>query len=74
MTTETAILWYVFHELVQALFHRGAELMEGFCQITYEYSSSALLRKPLVIVGAVLSIFGAAYLLGQLDTSIGKRI
>lgn len=42
-------------------------------QVTYDYPFVASLRKPFTIFAGVLSIFVAAWAIGRLDTSIGKR-
>lgn len=41
--------------------------------VTYEYSFLAALRKPLTIFAGVAAVFVVAYLVGNVDTSIGKK-
>ncbi|KAI9843830.1 MAG: dolichyl-diphosphooligosaccharide--protein glycosyltransferase subunit 1 [Sclerophora amabilis] len=41
--------------------------------ITYDYPISLLLRKPLSIFISLLGVFAAAWALGQVDISIGKK-
>ena len=41
--------------------------------ITYDYPSTAGLRKPAVITLAMFTVFVAAWVVGRLDTSIGKK-
>jgi oligosaccharyltransferase complex subunit alpha (ribophorin I) len=41
--------------------------------ITYDYPFLEGFRKPMVIFGAMLAVFGTAWLVGSLDTSIGKK-
>lgn len=40
--------------------------------VTYDYPFWASFRKPMTIVAGVLSVFMAAWGVGQVDTSIGK--
>ncbi|MCJ1379630.1 dolichyl-diphosphooligosaccharide--protein glycosyltransferase subunit 1 [Xylographa soralifera] len=46
---------------------RDADLL-----VTYEYPLTAGLRKPITIFLAVMAVFTTAWVVGQLDTSIGK--
>jgi len=41
--------------------------------ISYEYPFWAAFRKPLSVFGGVLAIFVVAWLVGRVDTSIGKK-
>ncbi|EXJ95349.1 oligosaccharyl transferase complex subunit OST4 [Capronia coronata CBS 617.96] len=41
--------------------------------VTYEYTFFAALRKPLTIFAGVAGVFVLAYLVGSIDTSIGKK-
>ncbi|KAI9727277.1 MAG: dolichyl-diphosphooligosaccharide--protein glycosyltransferase subunit 1 [Chrysothrix sp. TS-e1954] len=41
--------------------------------VTYDYSFTASLRKPLTIIASVLAIFVAAWAIGQVDISIGRK-
>ena len=41
--------------------------------VTYDYSLTSALRKPLAIVGGVLLVFVTAWLIGSLDVSIGRK-
>lgn len=41
--------------------------------VTYDYPLLAGLRKPLAIFGLVISLFIAAWGIGQLDVSIGAK-
>ena len=41
--------------------------------VTYDYSLSAALRKPLTIFGGVLAIFVTAWLVGNIDVSIATK-
>lgn len=42
-------------------------------QVTYDYPVLAGFRKPLVIFASVISVFGAAWFISQLDVSIGRK-
>jgi len=41
--------------------------------VTYDYPRMAGYRKPLVIAAAVFSLFAATWVIGSIDTSIGKK-
>ncbi|KIW15660.1 hypothetical protein PV08_05709 [Exophiala spinifera] len=41
--------------------------------VTYEYTLLSALRKPLTIFGGFVVVFVVAYLIGSIDTSIGKK-
>lgn len=41
--------------------------------VTYEYPSFAAFRKPLSIFAGVATVFVAAWFIGQVDTSIGRK-
>lgn len=41
--------------------------------VTYDYSWTAGFRKPIVIFATLLSVFSAAWVIGRLDVSIGKK-
>lgn len=41
--------------------------------ITYDYPFGAAYRKPLTISAAIFAVFAAAWLVGSLDVSIGKK-
>lgn len=41
--------------------------------VTYDYPFGAAYRKPLTITVAIFAVFAAAWLLGSLDVSIGKK-
>ncbi|KAI9888376.1 MAG: dolichyl-diphosphooligosaccharide--protein glycosyltransferase subunit 1 [Vezdaea aestivalis] len=41
--------------------------------VTYDYTFIAGLRKPLTIIVGILSVFFAAYAIGSIDVSIGKK-
>ena len=41
--------------------------------ITYEYPFWAAFRKPVIIFVGILGVFATAWLVGQVDISIGKR-
>lgn len=41
--------------------------------VTYEYPSSAILRKPLTIFVGLVGVFTTAWFLGSLDFSIGGK-
>ena len=41
--------------------------------VTYDYSSLAALRKPATVLIGILGVFMAAWLISQVDVSIGKR-
>lgn len=47
---------------------RDAELI-----VLYDYPFGAAYRKPLAITAAVFAVFAAAWVIGSLDTSIGKK-
>lgn len=47
---------------------RGRDLI-----VTYDYAWTAGLRKPIVISLGVFALFAAAWVVGSIDTSIGKR-
>ncbi|KAI9868639.1 MAG: dolichyl-diphosphooligosaccharide--protein glycosyltransferase subunit 1 [Trichoglossum hirsutum] len=49
------------------------DLRDADLIVTYDYPMIANLRKPLAISIGVISVFIAAWGIGQLDTSIGKR-
>jgi len=49
------------------------EIREREIIVTYDYSLMAHLRKPLVIFGGVIALFGAAWAVGSLDVSIASR-
>ena len=40
--------------------------------VTYDYSFSAAFLKPLTIFGGIFAIYVGAWVIGQLDVSIGK--
>lgn len=42
-------------------------------QVTYDYPFSAILRKPLTIFAGVLSVFVAAWVIGNIDVGIKRR-
>lgn len=42
-------------------------------QVTYEYTFMDALRKPLTIFAGLVSVFFAAWVLGNIDVSIKKR-
>ena len=46
---------------------------EADLYVTYDYPWTAGFRKPLTIFAGVAAVFGAAWALGQLDVSIGKK-
>ena len=46
--------------------------IKSFIQITYEYPLTAGLRKPITIILGVMAVFTTAWVVGQLDTNIGK--
>ncbi|KAF2746997.1 Ribophorin I [Sporormia fimetaria CBS 119925] len=41
--------------------------------VTYDYPWTASFRKPIVITVGMLAIFAATWLIGSIDTSIGKK-
>ena len=41
--------------------------------VTYDYPWTAGFRKPIVIFATLLSVFSAAWVIGGLDVSIGKK-
>lgn len=41
--------------------------------VTYDYSLGAALRKPLTVVVGIMGVFATAWLVGQVDVSIGKK-
>lgn len=41
--------------------------------VTYDYPWTAGFRKPVVIFATLLSVFSAAWVIGRLDVSIGKK-
>ena len=41
--------------------------------ITYDYQTSAALRKPLTIFTGILSVFLTAWLVGKVDISIAAK-
>jgi oligosaccharyltransferase complex subunit alpha (ribophorin I) len=43
-------------------------------QVRYDYPLSAGLRKPVTIFIGILAVFGTAWVIGRLDTSIGRRV
>lgn len=46
----------------------------NFClQIAYDYSLLDALRKPFTITAGLLSVFAAAWAIGNVDVSIKKR-
>jgi oligosaccharyltransferase complex subunit alpha (ribophorin I) len=46
------------------------ELRDREIIVTYDYTFMAGMRKPLSLAGLVNALFGAAYILGSLDTKI----
>jgi oligosaccharyltransferase complex subunit alpha (ribophorin I) len=42
--------------------------------VTYDYSFLASLRKPVTIVVGTMGVFIAAWVVGRLDVSIGKKM
>ena len=46
---------------------------EADLYVSYEYPWTAGLRKPLTIFTGLVAVFGAAWAVGQLDVSIGKK-
>ncbi|EGD95328.1 oligosaccharyl transferase subunit alpha [Trichophyton tonsurans CBS 112818] len=51
----------------------GDEAKDGFIIVTYDYPFLAAFRKPLSIFGAILAVFTAAWVLGNIDVSIKRR-
>ena len=49
------------------------ELRDRPILVRYEYPASAAFRKPITIFCGVLAVFGAAWAVGRLDVSIGKK-
>ncbi|KAF2268495.1 Ribophorin I [Lojkania enalia] len=49
------------------------ELRERDLIITYDYPWAAGFRKPIVVSLGMFSVFAAAWVVGNLDTSIGKK-
>ncbi|KAI9885835.1 MAG: hypothetical protein M1823_002365 [Watsoniomyces obsoletus] len=49
------------------------ELRERNIYVTYDYPPLAALRKPLTIFVGIYAVFIAAWAIGKLDTSIGRR-
>jgi oligosaccharyltransferase complex subunit alpha (ribophorin I) len=45
----------------------------GDLVITYDYPWIEAYRKPLTIAGAVMALFTAAWLIGNIDVRIGKK-
>jgi hypothetical protein len=43
-----------------------------YTQVTYDYPFTAAFRKPITIFLGVLSVFVTAWVIGRVDTSIGK--
>lgn len=41
--------------------------------VSYDYTTSAMLRKPLVIFAGLVATFVAVYVVATLDVSIGKK-
>lgn len=41
--------------------------------VSYEYPFMAGFRKPITIFAGVLAVFTTAWVIGQVDTSIGKK-
>lgn len=48
------------------------ELRNQKVYVTYDYTLTSMLRKPLTIVGGFVAVFAASWIFGQLDVSIGK--
>jgi len=42
--------------------------------VTYDYSFLASLRKPVTIMIGTMGVFIAAWVVGRLDVSIGKKM
>jgi len=42
--------------------------------VTYDYPLLASLRKPVTIVVGTMAVFVAAWVVGRLDVSIGKKV
>lgn len=41
--------------------------------VTYDYPFMAGFRKPIIIFAAILGVFAVSWVVGSLDTSIGKK-
>lgn len=54
-------------------FSRIAYQANIFKQVTYNYSSTAMLRKPVTITASLAALFIVLYTISQLDVSIGKK-
>ena len=40
--------------------------------VTYNYNVASALRKPLTVFAGILAVFGTAWLVGNVDVSIGR--
>lgn len=40
--------------------------------VTYNYNVASALRKPLTVFAGILGVFGTAWLVGNIDVSIGR--
>lgn len=49
------------------------EANDALVVVTYQYTVLSALRKPLSIFAGLLGMFGVAWVVGQVDTSIGKK-
>lgn len=49
------------------------ELRDKSLVVTYDYTTFASLRKPLVIFAGLLSVFAVSWIIGNIDVSIGER-
>lgn len=49
------------------------ELRDRELVVTYDYPFSARFTKPLTIFAGMLVVFGASWVLGNLDVSIGRK-
>ena len=49
------------------------ELREKKVVVTYDYSLTAMIRKPVTILAGFVAVFASSYILSLLDVSIGKK-